>query len=76
MGKKVKSILPPLNGEVFRTKHDKYLRVLRVLKGRKTPPPAKPRGGYCYYLPEIASAELLFEVCLFSILEKVSACKD
>ena len=62
--------------EGFRIFSETAERVFRSFMLGKTPPPAMPHGGYCYYLPEIASAELLFEVCLFSILEKVSACKD
>ena len=41
--------------------------------GIKTPPRRDVyTGGVILYLPEICSAVLLFEVCLFSILEKVS----
>jgi hypothetical protein len=40
----------------------------------KPPPPEIHAGGTVLYLPEICSAVLLFEVCLFSILEKVSDC--
>ena len=32
----------------------------------------KSMGGLITYLPEICSAELLLDVCLFSILENVS----
>lgn len=45
----------------------------RIMKRDKTPPRRDVHaGGAVLYLPEICSAVLLFEVCLFSILENVS----
>ena len=39
---------------------------------KNTPPPRCMYGGVVLYLPDFCASVLLFDVCLFSILENVS----